>query len=237
MHTPIATFAVIAASVLVPIAGAESITLTSDAPAAIPDLGEAFLVLPAAPVGNPIVESVTVDIDLAHAWIGDLVITLEHDGVVVRLVDRIASATMPFACGGEDINATFEDGAAITPDDLCWPGPTPTIYGTVAPVDALAAFAGLAAGGDWTVRVQDAANYDSGIVNSATVRIVLAPPTACIGDVNGDSATNAADFTVLAGNFGASVDPGTSGDLNGDGVVDAADFVILAGDFGCTLAS
>jgi hypothetical protein len=85
--------------------------------------------------------------------------------------------------------------------------------------------------------VQDAANYDAGTVNAVTVRIVLAPPTACIGDVNGDSTTNASDFTVLAGNFGSSVDPGTSGDLNSDGVVDAADFVILAGDFGCTLAS
>jgi hypothetical protein len=58
-------------------------------------------------------------------------------------------------------------------------------------------------------------------------------PGECAGDVNGDGDTNAADFTILAGNFGASVAPNTSGDLNGDGIVNAADFTILAGDFGC----
>ena len=61
----------------------------------------------------------------------------------------------------------------------------------------------------------------------------LFAPTICIGDVNGDGSTNAADFTILAGNFGSNVPPNTGGDLNGDGIVNAADFVILAGDFGC----
>jgi hypothetical protein len=64
--------------------------------------------------------------------------------------------------------------------------------------------------------------------------VTTAPvPGECAGDVNGDGDTNAADFTILAGNFGASVAPNTSGDLNGDGIVNAADFTILAGDFGC----
>ena len=62
---------------------------------------------------------------------------------------------------------------------------------------------------------------------------LLTPVPACAGDVNGDGVTNAADFTVLAGNFGSAVPPNTGGDLNGDGLVNAADFVILAGDFGC----
>jgi hypothetical protein len=59
------------------------------------------------------------------------------------------------------------------------------------------------------------------------------PAPACAGDINNDGATNAADFTILAGNFGASVTPNTNGDLNADGLVNAADFVIFAGDFGC----
>jgi hypothetical protein len=60
-----------------------------------------------------------------------------------------------------------------------------------------------------------------------------APTPSCAGDINGDGDTNAADFVILAGNFGSSVPPNTLGDLNGDGLVNAADFVILAGDFGC----
>ena len=59
----------------------------------------------------------------------------------------------------------------------------------------------------------------------------------CRGDLNGDGATNAADFSVMAGQFGAGVPDCRArdeGDLNCDGVVDASDFVILAGDFGCS---
>jgi glucose/arabinose dehydrogenase len=56
----------------------------------------------------------------------------------------------------------------------------------------------------------------------------------CPGDITGDLLTNAADFTVLAGNFGAAYPQRRSdGDLNGDGLINAADFTILAGNFGC----
>jgi endonuclease/exonuclease/phosphatase family metal-dependent hydrolase len=59
---------------------------------------------------------------------------------------------------------------------------------------------------------------------------------SCTGDINGDGVTTAADFTVLAGQFGGG-DPDcrtrAQGDLNCDGIVNAADFTILAGNFGC----
>jgi hypothetical protein len=75
------------------------------------------------------------------------------------------------------------------------------------------------------------ANADtSTLYTDGTIRI---PTPSCTGDINNDGSTNAADFTILAGNFGASVTPNTNGDLNGDGLVNAADFTILAGDFGC----
>lgn len=59
------------------------------------------------------------------------------------------------------------------------------------------------------------------------------PPPGCAGDVNGDDATDAADLSVVIGNFGMAVAPGTNGDINGDGMVDAADLSVLIGDFGC----
>ena len=61
----------------------------------------------------------------------------------------------------------------------------------------------------------------------------VAAPAVCPGDINGDGQTNAADFVILAGNYGAAVPVNTSGDLNGDGNVNASDFTILAGSFGC----
>jgi hypothetical protein len=55
----------------------------------------------------------------------------------------------------------------------------------------------------------------------------------CPGDINGSGAVNAADFTILAGNFGLGTNATLDqGDLNGDGLVNAQDFVILAGAFG-----
>jgi hypothetical protein len=60
-----------------------------------------------------------------------------------------------------------------------------------------------------------------------------ATPSPCIGDANDDARTDAADFIVLAGSYGAPVPPGTPGDFNADGIVNAADFTILAGNFGC----
>jgi hypothetical protein len=70
-------------------------------------------------------------------------------------------------------------------------------------------------------------------VDAVSLVVYACAPSPCAGDVNGDGSTNAADFTILAGNFGNAVAPNTGGDLNGDGQVNAADFTILAGDFGC----
>lgn len=59
------------------------------------------------------------------------------------------------------------------------------------------------------------------------------PPPPCAGDANGDNLTDAADLSVLLGQFGSSVTPGDGADFNNDGNVDAADLSVLLGDFGC----
>jgi len=45
--------------------------------------------------------------------------------------------------------------------------------------------------------------------------------------------TDAADLSVLLGQFEASVTPGSGADFNGDGSVDGADLSVLLGGFGC----
>ena len=86
----------------------------------------------------------------------------------------------------------------------------------------------------YTIDLSDENIPGATALGSVTVTVAATIVPACAGDINGDGVTNAADFTVLAGNFGGG--PGLTrahGDLNGDGFVNAADFTILAGDFGC----
>lgn len=70
---------------------------------------------------------------------------------------------------------------------------------------------------------------------AAVIAIANPAQPSCPGDVNGDGATNLADFNILAVNFGtATCARRSTGDLNGDGAVNLADFNVLAVDFGCT---
>ncbi len=62
--------------------------------------------------------------------------------------------------------------------------------------------------------------------------IVFTTPPPCPGDANGDNQVNGADLSVLLGQFGTSVAPGTGADFNGDGLVNGADLSVLLGLFG-----
>lgn len=65
---------------------------------------------------------------------------------------------------------------------------------------------------------------------------LLTLPLPCAGDANGDERVDVNDFTMVTAHFGQAVTRGSSGDLTRDGVVNAADFLVLASDFGCTAA-
>ncbi len=80
------------------------------------------------------------------------------------------------------------------------------------------------------------ANYTSGpggtwVVDVPVTSVTFVPP-ACPSDFNGDGVVNTADLTVVLGNFGHTVTPGTNGDLNNDGVVNTLDLTIILGAFG-----
>ena len=73
---------------------------------------------------------------------------------------------------------------------------------------------------------------DDGVHGREIWVVPLGPP----GDVNGDGATDLADFGVLKGHFGSSDARWREGDLNGDGRIDLHDFSILKRDFGAGVA-
>jgi hypothetical protein len=198
----------------------------------IPD-NATTLIVPIEITGSGPVESVEIDIDLTHPWLGDLTVELAKGAVVVRLMDRTSLGTYPFGCGGDDIDATFTDEGLATASDLCSPSVAPMVFGDVAPVDPLSGFIGVEASGVWELRISDAGAYDAGTLVGACLRVATPPPAGCVGDLDDDDDTDVFDFGIFASTFGSSVPVGTGGDLDGNGVVDVFDFSIFAGDFGC----
>lgn len=58
-------------------------------------------------------------------------------------------------------------------------------------------------------------------------------PPSCPADANADGRTDAADLSVLLGNFGGPASGPGTGDFNNDGVCNSADLSVLLANFGC----
>jgi len=86
---------------------------------------------------------------------------------------------------------------------------------------------------DATVLAAGAPGSEAGSMPPNDVSVLLdLPPEPCAGDTNGDNLVNGADLSVLLGQFGQSVTPGTGADFNADGMVNGADLSVLLGRFG-----
>jgi subtilisin-like proprotein convertase family protein len=114
------------------------------------------------------ITDLNVDLQIEHTFVGDLCITLEHDGVTVQLVARPGGDTgevchfgSPFGCGNDDYDIILDDeGTGGLIEDLCDPDMTsPPNY---VPFEPLSAFDSMDATGDWTITVSDNANLDTG---------------------------------------------------------------------------
>ncbi len=202
----------------------------------IPDGADsAFVTINIPTTPGATVDDLSISIDLAHDWLGDLIITLTHNGQSAILIDQTGASTWAFGCGGNDINATFTDNASTTAQALCIPsGPTPMLAGDILPAQPLSIFDGAPVEGDWTITISDVNPIDLGIINNICINITPAPaPTPCPGDIDNNNTVNLADFNILAVNFGTGPDATPAqGDLNDDGVIDLADFNLLAVNFG-----
>jgi len=91
------------------------------------------------------VTDLQVELDLKHTWIGDLTVSLvAPDGTEVKLHDKGGSSD-------DDIKGTYGDG--------------------LDPVESFDAFRGMEAGGDWKLKVVDAAGQDVGKLVSWGLKI------------------------------------------------------------------
>jgi subtilisin-like proprotein convertase family protein len=126
---------------------AVTVTRTFDAP--IPDLQTVSFTLDVVE-GTP-VEALTVEVDLKHTFIGDLVITLQPPPAAAA-----GAVVLHRRLGGSAKNLKKRYDAVTTP--------------------ALAGFAGKSCKGTWTLKIQDAAAVDSGTLVSFSLTLSFPHP-------------------------------------------------------------
>lgn len=171
-------------------AGAASadVLVCHDTPLPIPDDTPAGVAVQFDPgdLSGLVVTRVRLDLAVTHPWVGDLRAVLAHpSGATVVLLDRPGIPGVgfpgPFGCGGDDIGASFIDLATTDAETTCSTTAVPVLSGALRPLEALAAFEGLPAGGVWTLTVADLSVTDAGTLVSACLSITTAP--ACPADL------------------------------------------------------
>lgn len=151
------------------------------------------LTVPAGVCGAASATQVSVNVNLTHSWIGDLNLVVKNPAnQSVTLLNALPSAPS-VGCAGDDINATFQDGAAAP---ACNAATVPSLSGTVAPASSLAPLLGSVSG-TWTLVVTDTINGNNGALNDWSVDIscVQLPP---------------ADMAVTISGFPSSAPPGST---------------------------
>ncbi|MEM1321122.1 MAG: proprotein convertase P-domain-containing protein [Bacteroidota bacterium] len=118
------------------------------------------------PSSSPLVD-VDIELDINHSWVGDLVVRLEHGGTSIDLLTRPNAPIQE--CDEADIQATFDDGAALAAQLMCASSGS-AINGNVIPHAPLSVFNNIDHGGTWTLSVVDQASDDIGVLNSWCIK-------------------------------------------------------------------
>ena len=121
---------------------------------------------PGAPVVNvinipdsEIIDYITVNTDVSHGWINDLIVEVIHPN------GSVATTVWNRNCGGEDdIDIDFRDGAQA----IVCASPTAGEYNPASP---LSVFSGLDSSGDWTISVTDNWDAITGTLNDWSISV------------------------------------------------------------------
>ena len=137
------------------------------------------------------ITNVTVNLNINHQNIGDLIVTLTSPiGTVITLINRVSSGLG--TCTRNNIGATLSDAAAASVQVQCNAG-NPAINGTFRPSQVLSAFNGQIPSGTWTLNGSDRSNLNNnvGSFQSATLNISVTSSAGIdIPDNNGTGVTH-----------------------------------------------
>ncbi|MBI4717066.1 MAG: proprotein convertase P-domain-containing protein [Planctomycetes bacterium] len=154
-------------------------------------------------------------LELDHTWYEDLNVQLEHNGTVVTLMSNDLIPPSIFS----DLSGTytFAEYAAETLDEAalnCLLTSCPAIpQGAYRGDEALSAFYGMEARGDWTLTVHDTCFQDSGFLYLWTLNLFV--QDASQTDTDGDGMGNACDQCAAGAR---------TGDTEADGDFDLFDY-------------
>src|SRR5690606_4419779 len=116
---------------------------------------------------------------------------LAPNGTARVLLDRSGlTALPPGGCGSDDLAVSFADGGGAAACPLT----IPTLTGTLAPVEPLAALAGGPGSGTWTLEITDAVHSGTGARDGWGLSLGCQSETCdnCVDD-DGDGAIDRAD--------------------------------------------
>lgn len=104
-----------------------------------------------------------ISVNASHTWVGDLIVRVTHGATTVTIIDRPGYTGTGFGCGGDNVNAVFDDASAAPGETSCTT--TGLTTGPYSPFSALSAFNGQDLSGDWTITISDSAAQDVGTFN------------------------------------------------------------------------
>lgn len=142
-----------------------------------------------------IVSMDALNLDIAHTWVGDLVITLEHGGTTVTLLDRpgVPASTVGNGSDMDGVYGFADAGASWAPYEVTGGGSFVTVDTyelNNTDGSSLADFVGMDINGTWTLTISDNAGLDTGAVRGwDIVAKIPAPGTAALFGLGGLAAT------------------------------------------------
>lgn len=209
------------------------LNIPDDTPAGVSDIISGF--------NSFTVGDVNIGLTITHTWVGDLCVTLEHNGVSVDVIQRMGDEVAgdpcheegPFGCLLNNLAGIVLDDSGLggNIEDACLDNLTsPPNY---VPNNSLSAFNGMDASGDWTLTVVDRAGLDTGTFDQWSLELdtnVCKPGNPCPADLDGSGTVNTTDLLILFANWGPN--PGSPADLDGNGTVNTTDLLILFANWG-----
>jgi len=150
----------------------------------IPDGDPAGVTTSVTLTESRIVVDMDVYLEINHTWVGDLVVTLSHEGTTVTLLDRVGEPGTPGGCEADltcekrvYLNDESDVSIQCSPDacSTCFPSGQVEDRAYI-PAEALSTFDGHDVFGDWELTVSDLSGGDVGAICSWGIIVVGAGP-------------------------------------------------------------